>query len=76
MEVSKKPFNLVASFEPQGDQPSAIKEMLDGLKKGMKQQTLLGITGSGKTFSIAHVIQQIKKPTLVISHNKTLAAQL
>ncbi|MFX0065692.1 MAG: excinuclease ABC subunit UvrB [Candidatus Hermodarchaeota archaeon] len=76
METSKKPFNLVAPFEPQGDQPSAIQEMVDNLKKGMKQQTLLGITGSGKTFSIAHVIQQIQKPTLVISHNKTLAAQL
>lgn len=68
-------FNL-KGFVPAGDQPKAIKGLVDGLKKGMKRQTLLGATGTGKTFTIANVIQQIQKPTLVIAHNKTLAAQL
>src|SRR6185436_3023623 len=63
-------------FEPAGDQPKAIKQLVDGIKKGLKHQTLLGVTGSGKTFTIANVIQNIQKPTLVIAHNKTLAAQL
>jgi len=69
-------FELISSFKPLGDQPKAIKSLVDGLKKGLKKQTLLGVTGSGKTFTIANVINEIKKPTLVISHNKTLAAQL
>ena len=63
-------------FEPVGDQPRAIAELTDGLRRGDSYQTLLGVTGSGKTFSISNVIQDIGKPTLVMSHNKTLAAQL
>src|SRR4029079_7908890 len=63
-------------FSPAGDQPKAIKELVDGVKKGLKNQTLLGVTGSGKTFTVANVIQNIGKPTLVLAHNKTLAAQL
>ena len=63
-------------FVPAGDQPKAIKELVDGLKKGLRKQTLLGATGTGKTFTVANVINQIQKPTLVIAHNKTLAAQL
>ncbi len=69
-------FKIEADFVPTGDQPDAIKQLLSGLKSGVKAQTLLGVTGSGKTFTIANVIEQIKKPTLVLSHNKTLAAQL
>ncbi len=69
-------FNLKSDWPPAGDQPKAIKELLLGLKKGMRAQTLLGVTGSGKTFTMANVIQSIGKPTLVIAHNKTLAAQL
>ncbi len=69
-------FKLVSSFKPAGDQPQAIKELAQGIKRGERFQTLLGVTGSGKTFTIANVIEQIQKPTLVISHNKSLAAQL
>lgn len=69
-------FNLVSKYSPSGDQPMAINELLEGLHRGEKYQTLLGVTGSGKTFSIANVIQNYGRPTLVISHNKTLAAQL
>ena len=69
-------FKLKAKYEPAGDQPEAIKKLVSGLKKGMLDQTLLGVTGSGKTFTVANVINQIQKPTLVIAHNKTLAAQL
>ena len=69
-------FNLKSDWPPAGDQPKAIKELLAGLKKGMRAQTLLGVTGSGKTFTMANVIQSVGKPTLVIAHNKTLAAQL
>ena len=69
-------FNLVSNFKPKGDQPKAIQKLTDGLKQGYKEQTLLGVTGSGKTFTVANVIANINKPTLVISHNKTLAAQL
>lgn len=61
---------------PAGDQPKAIKELTAGLKRGDKYQTLLGVTGSGKTFTMGHLIQNYRKPTLIISHNKTLAAQL
>lgn len=68
-------FNI-KGFTPAGDQPKAIAELVDGLKKGLDKQTLLGATGTGKTFTIANVIQQVQKPTLVIAHNKTLAAQL
>jgi excinuclease ABC subunit B len=69
-------FRLVSSLTPRGDQPKAIRELTEGLQAGLKHQTLLGVTGSGKTFTIAHVIQNVQKPTLVIAHNKTLAAQL
>jgi len=69
-------FELVSNYKPAGDQPKAIKELVDGLKRGIKHQTLLGVTGSGKTYTMSNVIQQYNKPTLVISHNKTLAAQL
>ena len=69
-------FNLKSAWPPAGDQPKAIKELLGGLKKGMRAQTLLGVTGSGKTFTMANVIASVGKPTLVIAHNKTLAAQL
>jgi excinuclease ABC subunit B len=69
-------FRLVSSLKPRGDQPKAIRELTEGLQAGLKHQTLLGVTGSGKTFTIAHVIQNVQKPTLVIAHNKTLAAQL
>lgn len=70
------PFKLVSDFEPKGSQPEAIEKLVDGLKKGEPFQTLLGVTGSGKTYTVANVINQIRKPTLVIAHNKTLAAQL
>jgi len=69
-------FKLKAPFSPTGDQPQAIAKLTAGLKKGLKYQTLLGVTGSGKTFTMANVIAKINLPTLVISHNKTLAAQL
>lgn len=69
-------FKLKSQFEPAGDQPEAIKKLVDGTKKGHRRQTLLGVTGSGKTFTVANVIKEIKKPTLVIAPNKTLAAQL
>ncbi|MFQ6089755.1 MAG: excinuclease ABC subunit UvrB, partial [Candidatus Methanofastidiosia archaeon] len=69
-------FKLRSSFKPRGDQPKAIKKLSEGLQKGLKHQVLLGVTGSGKTFTIANVIQKVQKPTLVISPNKTLAAQL
>ena len=69
-------FKLHSEYAPAGDQPEAIKTLVSGIKKGMRKQTLLGVTGSGKTFTVANVIQEIQKPTLVIAHNKTLAAQL
>ena len=69
-------FKLIAPFEPKGDQPEAIEQLVENLRKGIKYQVLLGVTGSGKTFTMANVIARIGKPTLVISHNKTLAAQL
>ncbi|MEX0714073.1 MAG: DEAD/DEAH box helicase family protein, partial [Pirellulales bacterium] len=69
-------FQLASPFEPAGDQPQAIEALTAGLRAGRRQQVLMGVTGSGKTFTMANVIQQIQKPTLVLSHNKTLAAQL
>ena len=69
-------FRLVSNYKPLGDQPKAIKSLVEGIKKGFKHQTLLGVTGSGKTFTMANVIKEVQKPTLVMSHNKTLAAQL
>lgn len=71
-----KNFELVSNYKPSGDQPRAIKELTDGLMRGDKHQVLLGVTGSGKTFTMSHVIKEYNKPTLIISHNKTLAAQL
>ena len=70
------PYRLTAPYQPAGDQPQAIRSLVEGLRKGLRDQTLLGVTGSGKTFTIANVIAQVGKPVLVISHNKTLAAQL
>ena len=69
-------FELVSEYKPTGDQPKAIEELVEGFKKGKQFQTLLGVTGSGKTFTMANVIEQLNKPTLIIAHNKTLAAQL
>ena len=69
-------FNLVSEFKPTGDQPEAIRQLTEGVRRGDKYQILKGVTGSGKTFTIANVIQNIGKPVLVLSHNKTLAAQL
>jgi len=70
------PYHLVSDYKPSGDQPEAIRELAEGVRRGDRYQTLLGVTGSGKTFTISNVIQQIDKPVLVLSHNKTLAAQL
>ncbi|MCL2597430.1 MAG: excinuclease ABC subunit UvrB [Paludibacter sp.] len=70
------PFKLISPYRPTGDQPEAITQLVDGLSAGAQYQTLLGVTGSGKTFTVANVIEQIQRPTLVLSHNKTLAAQL
>lgn len=69
-------FEIVSEFQPTGDQPQAIKELAEGFKQGNKFETLLGVTGSGKTFSMAHIIKKLNKPTLIMAHNKTLAAQL
>ncbi len=71
-----RPFDIQSDFKPAGDQPQAIAELLDGLAKGEREQVLLGVTGSGKTFTMAHVIQKIARPTLILAPNKTLAAQL
>jgi hypothetical protein len=69
-------FKLVSDFQPTGDQPEAIRQLVEGLDKGVPFQTLLGVTGSGKTFTVANVIEKVNRPVLVLSHNKTLAAQL
>ena len=69
-------FDLVSNYKPNGDQPKAIKELVEGIKNGQKEQVLLGATGTGKTFTIANVIKEVNKPTLVLAHNKTLAGQL
>ena len=69
-------FKLTSKYKPTGDQPEAIKQLTDGLNRGDKAQVLLGVTGSGKTFTVANVIAEQNKPTLILSHNKTLAAQL
>ena len=69
-------FQINSKFKSAGDQPQAIGKLTSGLNRGYKDQTLLGVTGSGKTFTIANVIQKVQRPTLVIAHNKTLAAQL
>jgi len=72
----KETFSLQAPYTPQGDQPSAIKQLVEGVEKGVKHQTLLGATGTGKTFTVSNVVKEINRPTLVIAHNKTLAGQL
>lgn len=72
----QKPFRLVSPFSPTGDQPAAIEKLVKGVRGGEKHQTLLGATGTGKTFTIANIVQQVQRPTLVLAHNKTLAAQL
>ena len=69
-------FKIVSDFGMTGDQPEAVGKLVEGLSKGFKHQTLLGVTGSGKTFAMANVIEKVQRPTLVICHNKTLAAQL
>ena len=69
-------FILHSSYSPTGDQPQAIEKLSEGLKNGLKEQVLLGVTGSGKTFTMANIIANVNKPTLVLAHNKTLAAQL
>ncbi|KRW91258.1 excinuclease ABC subunit B [Alicyclobacillus tengchongensis] len=78
MEVQNLPgkFELVSDYRPQGDQPAAIEQLVDGVDSGLRHQTLLGVTGSGKTFTMANIIAELNRPTLVIAHNKTLAAQL
>ena len=74
--VEHHPFKLNSEFEPQGDQPQAIKKIVEGVKAGKRHQTLLGATGTGKTFTMSNVIKEVGKPTLIIAHNKTLAGQL
>ena len=69
-------FKLQSEFAPTGDQPQAIEKLSEGIQNGEKYQTLLGVTGSGKTFTVANVVEKVQKPTLVLAHNKTLAAQL
>lgn len=69
-------FKLVSKYSPTGDQPEAIRKLTDGINNGLKEQVLLGVTGSGKTFTMANIIANVNRPTLVLAHNKTLAAQL
>ena len=69
-------FNLVSKYKPSGDQPQAIEKLVSGINNGEKHQVLLGATGTGKTFTVANVIKEVNKPTLVLAHNKTLAGQL
>ncbi|WP_319380087.1 excinuclease ABC subunit UvrB [Thiomicrorhabdus sp.] len=76
MSVNAKKFDLVSQYAPNGDQPVAIRELVEGLEDGEAFQTLLGVTGSGKTFTIANVVQEVQRPTIILAHNKTLAAQL
>jgi excinuclease ABC subunit B len=73
--VSKR-FKVESHFQPAGDQPEAIRLLVEGARAGLAAQTLLGVTGSGKTFTMAHVVEQLQRPTIVMAHNKTLAAQL
>ena len=69
-------FKLVSKYQPAGDQPKAVRQLVEGLQNGDREQTLLGVTGSGKTFTMANIIARMNRPTLVLAHNKTLAAQL
>jgi len=71
-----RPFVVASPYQPAGDQPTAIRELVEGIRAGLMAQTLLGVTGSGKTFTIANVVQEIQRPTIVMAPNKTLAAQL
>ncbi len=75
-DAGQSRFRLVCDYKPCGDQPSAIAELTDGVRRGDRHQVLLGVTGSGKTFTMANVIVAVERPTLIIAHNKTLAAQL
>ncbi len=74
--MNSNPFKIVSDYEPRGDQPAAIRKIVNGINRGDRDQTLVGVTGSGKTFTMANVIEQTQRPTLVIAHNKTLAGQL
>ena len=74
--MKKGKFEIVSKYSPSGDQPQAIKSLVENIESGVKEQVLLGATGTGKTFTIANVVQQVNKPTLVLAHNKTLAGQL
>lgn len=76
MDKINVPFELQSEYSPAGDQPEAIRELVEGVNRGDRYQTLLGATGTGKTFTVSNVIQEVKKPTLVLAHNKTLAGQL
>ena len=76
ISMNNKPFQLTSDYKPAGDQPEAISALVEGLKAGESGMTLLGVTGSGKTFTVANVIQELQRPTLIMAHNKTLAAQL
>ena len=73
---NERTFELVSDFAPAGDQPGAIEALLEGISDGLAHQTLLGVTGSGKTFTMAHVVERLQRPTIVLAPNKTLAAQL
>ena len=74
--MNKKEFKLISKYKPSGDQPTAISKLLDGIESGLSSQVLLGVTGSGKTFTIANIVEKIQRPTIVLAPNKTLAAQL
>ncbi|MRR13815.1 excinuclease ABC subunit UvrB, partial [bacterium] len=76
MRIEGRPFRVVSAFEPAGDQPKAIEDLTKGIQDGIRYQTLLGVTGSGKTFTMAKTIEAVQKPTLIMAPNKTLAAQL
>ena len=75
-QTKQQRFEIVADFHPTGDQPQAVDELVAGSSKGHRYQTMLGVTGSGKTFTMANIVEHLQRPTLVIAHNKTLAAQL
>ena len=76
IEMTEHKFKLVSKYKPTGDQPKAIEQLVEGIRSGKREQVLLGATGTGKTFTIGNVIEQVNKPTLVFAHNKTLAGQL
>ena len=76
MALEQNKFKLHSEYKMTGDQSQAVEKLVSGIRKGLKHQTLMGVTGSGKTFTMANIIEQVNRPTLIISHNKTLAAQL